>query len=112
MKISKETLRKIVKEEVARTLNEAVRQAASLNVNGIQEIIGQAAQPLIDKYGGNMVLMALPSIADSSNLEIHGPDGYTGIDMPLQDFNNTRFKMYDLGSVRQYVQQEWKRAGY
>ena len=93
-------------------LNEAARQAGALDMYGIQKVIGQAAQPLIDKYGQDMVLMALQSIADSSNLEIHGPDGYTGIDMPLQDFKDKGYALYPLGDVRQSVQPKWKRAGY
>jgi hypothetical protein len=112
MKITKSTLRRIIKEELDRALNEAARQAGSLDVYGIRKVIGQAAQPLIDKYGERMVLIALPSSMDSSNLAIYGPDGYTGIDMPLQDFKDKGYMLTDLGNVRQYVQQKWKDAGY
>jgi hypothetical protein len=112
MKISKETLKKIIKEEIAKTLNEAVRQAGSLDVNGIQKVIGQAAQPLIDKYNKRMVMICMQSITDPSNLEIHGPDGYTGIDMPLQDFKSKGYRLSSMGHVSDYVKQQWEREGH
>ena len=114
MKISKQALRKIIKEEIVKTLNEAPRQAGAVDVHGISKVIGQAAKPLMDKYGPYLTMLALQSIEDPSNLEIHGPHGYTGIDMPLKDFTSQTPRFY-IGAryyAEKAAKEDWERKGY